>query len=100
MPGGHLDDFTATCKETTANSDNNTLFIVHAGTNGVQHTRSKDLIERYKKMIQVFKRKTNNIVISGILPRIRAPDVYYSKAFSTNNRLETPCFQKGVEFIM
>ena len=99
MPGGRLDDITAACDEAAAGSTNDTLFIIHAGTNDVLHTRSEELMEKYKRMIQTFRNKTNNIVISGILPRIQAPDSFYSKAFSTNNRLKQLCSQEGVDFI-
>ena len=91
MPGGRLDDNTAAYEETTANTNNDTLFLLHAGTNDVLHTRSEELMEKYKRMIQAFKNKTNteNITISGILPRIRAEDAFYDKVFGTNNRLKT-----------
>lgn len=61
--------------------------------NNVQHTRSEQLMEKYK-MIQDFKTKTN-IVISGILHRIWTTDVFYDKAFST----KALCSQESVEFI-
>ena len=99
MPGGRLDDITAACDEATAGSTNDTLLIIHAGTNDVLHTRSEELMEKYKRMIRTFRNKTNNIVISGILPRIQAPDSFYSKAFSTNNRLKQLCSQESVDFI-
>ena len=101
MPGGRLDDITAACEEATANTNNDTLFLLHAGTNDVLHTRSEELMEKYKRMLLAFKNKTNtkNIIISDILPRIRAEDAFYDKAFSTNNRLKTLCSQEGVDFI-
>ena len=99
MPGGRLDDFTTACEEATSNSTNDTLYIIHAGTNDVHQTRSEELMIKYKRMIQAFKEKTNNIVISGILPRIRATNSFYSRAFSTNNRLRSLCSQEGVDFI-
>ena len=101
MPGGRINDITAASEEATADSDNNTLFIVHAGTNDIQHTRSEELVDKYKKMIQAFRTKTNNnnLILSGILPRIKAADSFYNKAFSANNRLKTLCLQEGVEFI-
>ena len=99
MPGGRLDHITAACEEATSGSTNDTLFIVHAGTNDVHHSRSEELMEKYKRMIQTYKAKTNNIVISGILPRIRATNTFYSKAFSINQRLKTLCSQENVDFI-
>ncbi|XP_063857228.1 uncharacterized protein LOC135098765 [Scylla paramamosain] len=65
MPGGRLDDITAACDEAACGSNNNTLFIIHAGTNDVENTRSEELMEKFKKMIQRFKTKSNNIIVSG-----------------------------------
>ena len=99
MPGGRLDDFTEACNEATNGSNNDTFLIVHAGTNDVQSTRSEELMEKYKKMIHAYKNKSRNVMISGILPRMAAPDAFYNKAFSTNNRLKSLCQQGNVEFI-
>lgn len=51
-------------------------------------------------MIKQYKRKTDasNIIISGILPRVSAESSFYSKAFSTNNRLQSLCSQENVQF--
>ncbi len=56
-------------------------------------------MQKYKKMIQTFKTKTNTIVISGILLSIRATDAFYDKAFCTNNCLKILSAQEGDEFI-
>ena len=100
-PGARLDDVTAVCEEVTNEADQNTLFIVHAGTNDVQTTRSEELLEKYRRMINQYKSKTdgNNIIISGILPRVGAEQTFYDRAFSTNNRLQTLCAQENVKFI-
>ena len=98
MPGGRLDDITASCDEATRGSDDNTLFIIHAGTNDVQNTRSEELLEKYKRMIQQYKTKSNKIIVSGILPRTSAETGFFSKAFSTNSRLQSLCSQEGIEF--
>jgi len=50
-------------------------------------------------MFQQHNNKTNNIIISGILPRIEAQKEFYNKAFSINIRLESLCLQEEVEFI-
>ena len=50
-------------------------------------------------MIQKYKTKSENIIISGILPRTKTDARFYNIAFSTNNRLKTPCQQENVEFI-
>ena len=38
-------------------------------------------------------------MISGVLPRIAADDMFYSKAFSLNSRLQNLCKDHGVEFV-
>ena len=38
-------------------------------------------------------------MISGVLPRISADNLFYSKAFSLNNRLQSLCREEGIEFI-
>ena len=99
MPGGRLDDITDAFEEATSGTDNNTLFVIHAGTNDVVSTRSEELMEKYRRMIQQYKNKSQNIIVSGILPRTRAPTVFYNRAFSTNNRLESLCTEEGVDYV-
>ena len=99
MPGGRLDDITAACEEASQECDEHTLFILHAGTNDVMSTRSEELMKKYKMMIQSFKTKSRNVIVSGILPRMGAPDKFYDRAFSTNNRLKTLCEEEGIGFV-
>ena len=73
MPGRHLDDITAACDEATSGSTNNTLFVIHGGTNNVVNARFEELMEKYKRMIQRYKAKSQNIIVLGILPLARAP---------------------------
>ena len=42
-------------------------FVILAGTNDVQRTRSEELMAEYKKMIQKYNTKYRNIIISRIL---------------------------------
>ncbi len=56
-------------------------------------------MQKYKKMIQIPKTKTNNIVISDILPRTRVTVVFYDKAFSINYRPKALRSQESVKFI-
>ena len=99
IPGAHLDDITGLCDDVTRDADDNTLYIIHAGTNDVESSGSEELMTKYRRMIQRYKDKTNRLIISGILPKIGAPDSFYDKAFSTNNRLKTLCTQEEVDFV-
>ena len=100
-PGAGLNDITAVCDDVTKDADSNSLYIIHAGTNDVLRTRSEELLEKYRRMIQQYKTKTNanNIIISGILPRVGAQKAFYNKAFSTNNRLQNLCSEENVSFV-
>ncbi len=56
-------------------------------------------MDKYKRLIQQYKEKSSNIIVSGILPRIKESNAFYSKAFSTNNRFKPLCAQENVEFV-
>lgn len=99
IPGAGVNDVSDALDDVTNDISNNALIVVHAGTNDVVRTRSEELLQRYKVMIRRYRSKTNNVLISGVLPRIDADNVFYSKAFSLNNRLKSLCLQEGVEFI-
>ncbi len=98
LPGASLGDITAAIEDTTKDATTNTLYIIHAGTNDVQRSRS-ELMAKYKGMIRKYKTKLNNIIISGILTRINANARLYNIAFSINNRLKTLCQQENVEYL-
>ena len=72
MPVGCLDNISAAFYEATSNSDHNTLLIIHAGTNDVMDTRSEELLEKYRQMIQRYKPKSNKTILRGILPQSSA----------------------------
>ena len=99
MPGAGIDDVTDMMDKVSEEATNESLFVIHAGTNDVHKTRSEELLDKYRKLIQQYKTKSSNIIISGVLPRIEADDLFYSKAFSLNNRLRNLCKDNGVEFV-
>ena len=99
IPGGTLDDVTAACDDISHDAHENTLFLIHAGTNDIHRTRSEALLEKYRKMIKKYREKSNNVIVSGILPRINADRLFYNKAFSTNARLDNLCREEGAQFI-
>ena len=99
IPGAYIDDVKAASDEVSDGANNDTLFVLHVGTNDIQQTRSEALLQKYREMMQHFKTKSNNVMISGILPRMSAANSFFSKAFSLNNQLRTLCSQEGVEFI-
>ncbi|MCP5006083.1 MAG: SGNH/GDSL hydrolase family protein, partial [Planctomycetes bacterium] len=99
IPGAGLDDVLAAKEDITKDVNDNSLLVFHVGTNDVMRTRSEELLEKYRKLIQQYKLKTNNIIISGVLPRMSAESSFYSKAFSLNSRIKSLCLQEGIGFM-
>ena len=99
LPGAGVDDVTDVLDQVAGEATAESLFVIHTGTNDVQKTRSEELLDKYRRLIQQYKTKSSNIIISGVLPRISADNVFYSKAFSLNNRLQSLCKEQGVEFV-
>ena len=99
IPGAGVDDVTAAIDEVAADTTDNTLFVIHAGTNDIKNTRSEELLDKYRRLLLQYKAKSTNILISGVLPRINAENLFYSRAFSLNNRLKSLCREQGVHFV-
>ena len=97
-PGAKIDDITKALEDITEKEKHDSLYIVHVGTNDVKNTNSKELLEKYKRLIGTLKEKRSKFIVSGILPRIGAEKQFYNKAFSTNDRLKSLCSKENVEF--
>ncbi len=98
MSGADIDDVTEMMDKMSKEATADTLFVIHAGTNDVRKTRSEELLDKYRKLIQQYTTKSN-IMIPGVLPRVAADDLFYSKAFSLNSCLRNLCKEHGVEFV-
>ena len=99
IPGASVDDVIAAVDQVSTDTADNTLFVLHAGTNDIRTTRSEELLNKYRRLIQQYKTKSSNILISGVLPRIEADNVFYSRAFSLNSRLRSLCREHDVSFV-
>ena len=73
----------------------NTVLSIDASTNDIMNTTSQELLEKYKRMIQRYKCRSNKMIISGILHRSSAPNT----TFSTKCRLKSICTDKVIDFI-
>ena len=99
VPGAGVNDITNVIDQVSVEANEKTLFVIHTGSNDIKKLRSEELLNRYRKLIQQYKTKSRNIMLSGVLPRIDADNVFYSKAFSLNNRLQTLCKEQGIEYV-
>ncbi len=97
--GAGIDDVTEMMDKMAEEATADTLFVIYAGTKDIRKTRSEVLLDKYRKLIQQYKAQSNNIMISGVLPRVAADDLICSKALNLNSRLRNFCKDHGVEFV-
>ncbi len=88
LPRTGVDDMTDVFDRASEQAINES-FVFHAGTNAIRTTRSEKLLCKYCRLMQQYKTKSNNILISGARPRFEADNIFYSEGFSINNRLKT-----------
>ncbi len=59
--------------------EQDTLFVLHAGTNDVQLMRTEEILGNYRRMIRRYMEKSPHIIVSVILPRIDAFTGFHKK---------------------
>lgn len=57
FPGIEVDGITAARHDVVTDWDQNSLFVIHAGTNDIKPDRTEELTEKYRRLIQQFKKK-------------------------------------------
>ncbi len=53
--GAKVNDIIAAHDNVTTGLDDNTILILHIGTNDIKASRSEELMEKYKRLIQKYK---------------------------------------------
>ena len=99
IPGAGVEDVLASLDEVSNLAPANTTYVVHVGSNDVQNIRSEELMLKYKRLIQSFKDKSQNVILSGIIPRVKANQQFFNFASSTNRRLSNLCREEGIGFV-
>lgn len=97
-PGAKVENLIDSLDFFTDGVHDHSRLIIHVGTNNIFNSRSEDLLEKYKDLMRKLKEKTNEIIFTGILPRINGPNAFYSRALYINNQLKSLCEQEGVGF--
>lgn len=98
IPGAKLDDITSAVDAVTELAKEDTVYLIHAGTNDVQSTQTQALLSKYRQVIRRYKTKSPHVIVSGILPRISAYAGFNSKASNINTSLKEICDDEGVAF--
>ena len=76
---------------------NNDLIIIHRGTNSLRTVKkADDIANDIINLAKSIKNESNDIMISGIIPRLDRLDTKGSKV---NNILKTLCIEKNIHFI-
>ena len=99
IPGAGVDDVTAAADAVSSQAPENTTYVIHVGTNDVQRIRSEELLDKYRTMMKTYKEKSNNVIVSGIIPRMQAGSRFYAFAASLNRRLDNLCREENVGFV-
>ena len=99
IPGAKVDDVIGNSSEIMEYGNDKTTYILHVGTNEIHSTRSEELLDKYRKLIRNFKVSSNNIIVSGILPRITWRNDFFGKASYINNSLKAICQSENIEFL-
>ena len=60
---------------------------------------TEPLVKQLENTIETAKKKTNNAIVLGILPRLDVSHFALSKALGINGRLKSICQKKGVRYI-
>ncbi len=92
-----MKDIVEAAKAVTECATPDTLYVIHAGTNDVQKTRPEDLVVKYRRVIRKYKKKSQHVLISGILPRIKPYVGFFSRAHRVNGKMRMLC-EEGVGF--
>ena len=98
FPGAKVQDITNAVDYITEGCTKDTTVLIHVGTNEVMFTRSEELLQKYKVLMQKMKEKTNNIILTGILPRLRHQNKFFSKASYINNSLKSICIEENIYY--
>lgn len=100
IPGAKLDDIESAVDAVSVNAKDDTVYLIHAGTNDLQSTQIQDLLAKYRQVIRKYKTKSPHIIVSGILPRVNTFAGYNnSKAYGVNTSLKQLCNDEGVGFM-
>ena len=93
--GGKIDDVT---KAVTESGKCNNI-IISVGTNEIGKTGYVGIVNKYKNLFEELHSKKANVVVVGILPRLKESDFWSSKAISVNNFLQQQCTLYNFKFL-
>lgn len=96
-PGANIDSLTNIVNSTNL-QNRSSLVICHVGTNNLKNTRSEAILDKYHRLIQTLKTKTEHVIISGLLPRPHDDERIYSKIIYINTALRNICSRESVSY--
>ena len=73
--------------------------IVQVGVNDIGPRRSEKLVAEYRCLLQRLSEFRKPIIVTGILPRLRASSEWFSRALSLNNSIEMMCKTLGLGYV-
>ncbi len=98
IPGAKVNDIIEAADCVTERATPDTLYMIYAGTNDVQTTKPDDLVAKYRRVIHKYKEKSQHVLVSGILPRIKPYFGFFKRAHRNNGKLRKMCEDEGMAF--
>ena len=82
-----------------AGSGQDSVVVVHVGTNDMERARPVDLVNRYRALLKKMRESGRKCVLSGILPRVGSSAEWDARALRMNSEVQDMCEEAGVLFM-
>lgn len=73
--------------------------IVHVGVNNIGPRASVRIVGQYRSLLQRLREARKPVYVTGVLPRLRASNEWYSRALALNNSVKGMCTDMGLYFV-
>ena len=98
-PGARVRDVADRLDDVLAGSSEGCIVIVHVGVNDVGDGRSVETVEQYRRLLQRLVWQRCRGVVTGILPKLRAGQVWLSRALGINGHIRDMCEEFGFMYL-
>ena len=99
LPGARIKDISSGLERNLQWEGEDPVVLVHVGTNDIDRTRKKVLLQEYEQLGVKLKNRTSRVIISGLLPEPRANLARLNKIRELNAWFKDWCGRSGFCFL-
>ncbi|XP_072891840.1 uncharacterized protein [Hemitrygon akajei] len=99
QPGARVKDISSGLERNLQWEGEDPVGLIHIGTNDIDRTRKKVLLQEYEQLGVKLKNRTSGVIISGLLPEPRANLARLNKIRELNAWLKDWCGRSGFCFL-